>query len=71
LSDFVRAASTKDVPEGKMKKVIVGTQQVLVVNVKGTYHAIGNVCTHMGGPLDQGFSAVKKSSVFGMALISR
>jgi len=55
LSDFVRVASTKDIPEGKMKKVMVGTQHVLVVNLKGNYHAIGNVCTHMGGPLDQGF----------------
>jgi glycine betaine catabolism B len=37
-----------------MKKVIVGSQQVLVVNLKGKYYAIGNVCTHMGGPLDRG-----------------
>src|SRR5215831_2239538 len=55
MSDFVRVASTKDIPEGKMRKVSLGTQQVLVVNLKGTYHAVGNVCTHLGGPLDQGF----------------
>ena len=43
-----------DIPEGKMKKVVVGGLQVLVANVKGKYYAIGNVCTHFGGPLDQG-----------------
>jgi glycine betaine catabolism B len=37
-----------------MKKVTLGSQQVLLVNVKGKYYAIGNVCAHMGGPLDQG-----------------
>ena len=54
VSDFVRVASTSEIPEGKMKKVLVGSQQVLVSNVKGKYYAIGNVCTHLGGPLDKG-----------------
>ena len=54
VSDFVRVGSTGEIPEGKMKKAIVGSQQVLVVNVKGKYYAIGNVCTHLGGPLDKG-----------------
>jgi nitrite reductase/ring-hydroxylating ferredoxin subunit len=54
MSDFVRVASTSEIPEGKMKRVIVGSQQVLVVNAKGKYYAIGNVCTHLGGPLDRG-----------------
>ncbi|HEV2120967.1 MAG TPA: non-heme iron oxygenase ferredoxin subunit [Candidatus Bathyarchaeia archaeon] len=57
MSEFVRVASTGEIPEGKMKKVIVGSQQILVSNVNGRYYAIGNVCTHMGGPLDQGFLA--------------
>jgi len=54
VSDFVRVASTGDIPEGKMKKVLIGNQQVLVSNVKGKFYAIGNVCTHLGGPLDRG-----------------
>jgi len=54
LSDFVRVASTSEIPEGRMKKVTVGNQQVLVVNLKGKYYAIGNVCTHFGGSLDRG-----------------
>ena len=54
VAEFVRVASASEIPEGKMKKVIVDSQQVLVVNVKGKYYAIGNVCTHLGGPLDKG-----------------
>lgn len=54
MSDFVRVATTSDIPEGKMRRVTLGTQQVLVVNVKGKYYAIGSVCTHIGGPLDKG-----------------
>src|SRR2546428_5657194 len=53
VPDFVRVASTGDIAEGKMRKVIVGTQQILVVNVKGKYYAIGTVCPHLGGPLDR------------------
>jgi len=54
VAEFVRVASASEIPEGKMKKVIVDSQQVLVVNVKGKYYAIGNVCTHLAGPLDKG-----------------
>ncbi len=54
VAEFVRVASTMEIPEGKMKKVMFGGTQVLISNVKGKYYAIGNVCTHMGGPLDRG-----------------
>ena len=54
MADFVRVASTTEIPQGTMKKIMLGNQQVLVVNVKDKFYAIGNVCTHMGGPLDQG-----------------
>lgn len=54
MTDFAKVASTSDVPQGGMKKVMLGTQQVLLVNISGKYYAIGDVCTHMGGPLDRG-----------------
>jgi nitrite reductase/ring-hydroxylating ferredoxin subunit len=28
--------------------------KICVANVEGKYYAIGNVCTHMGGPLAEG-----------------
>ncbi len=32
----------------------IGTQQVLLANINGKFYAIGNLCTHVGGPLDRG-----------------
>jgi glycine betaine catabolism B len=37
-----------------MKTVEVGGEKICVVNVEGKYYAIGNVCTHEGGPLADG-----------------
>jgi glycine betaine catabolism B len=54
MVDFQKVALISEIPQGGMKKVMLGTQQVLLVNAKDKFYAIGNVCTHMGGPLDRG-----------------
>jgi len=48
--EFVSAASTSEVPPGKMKVVQYKAQPVCLANVKGKYYAIRNTCTHLGGP---------------------
>lgn len=52
--DFVKVADTKDIPSLQMKAVEVSGEKICVVNVGGKYYAIGNVCTHVGGPLAEG-----------------
>jgi nitrite reductase/ring-hydroxylating ferredoxin subunit len=52
--DFVKVAETKDIQASQMKAVEVGDEKVCHSNVNGQYYAIGNVCTHMGGPLAEG-----------------
>lgn len=37
-----------------MKAVSLGSEEVMIVNVQGRFYAIGNRCTHVGGPLAQG-----------------
>ncbi len=54
MVDFVRVAYTNEMPQGGMKKVMLGAQQILLANIGGNFYAIGNVCTHVGGPLDRG-----------------
>ncbi|TMI27000.1 non-heme iron oxygenase ferredoxin subunit [Candidatus Bathyarchaeota archaeon] len=54
LAEFVKVCATTDVQPGKMKMVQLGTEKVCLSNVNGKYHAIGDVCTHVGGPLSQG-----------------
>ena len=51
---FVRVASLSEVPPGKMKCIEVDGQEVVLVNVGGEIHAVGNRCPHQGGPLGRG-----------------
>ena len=52
--DFVKVAETEDVQVSQMMAVEVNDERVCLANVNGKYYAIGNVCTHMGGPLAEG-----------------
>jgi nitrite reductase/ring-hydroxylating ferredoxin subunit len=52
--DFAKVADTKDIQPSQMKEVEVNGEKVCLANVEGKYYAIGNVCTHVGGPLAQG-----------------
>ena len=52
--DFIKIGETKDIQPSQMKAVDVNGERVCVANVEGKYYAIGNVCTHVGGPLAEG-----------------
>ena len=54
MSEFVRVGQLTDFPSGSLKTVQVAGRDVLVVNVAGKLFAIGNTCTHRGGPLNEG-----------------
>ncbi len=47
-------AKKDEIPPGTTKRVELDGLAVLVCNVEGTFYAIEDVCTHDGGPLDQG-----------------
>lgn len=47
-------AKRDEIPPGTTKRVELDGLAVLVCNVEGTFYAIEDVCTHDGGPLDQG-----------------
>lgn len=52
--DFVKVAESREIVPSSMKAVEVDGEKVCVINAEGNYYAIGNVCTHVGGPLDEG-----------------
>jgi nitrite reductase/ring-hydroxylating ferredoxin subunit len=54
MSKSVRIAKTQDVPPGTGKVVEVEGHSIALFNVAGTFHAIDNTCTHVGGPLGEG-----------------
>ena len=51
---FVKVGNLGDFPEGKLKKVQVAGEDVVVANVSGKIYAMSSTCTHRGGPLDEG-----------------
>jgi 3-phenylpropionate/trans-cinnamate dioxygenase ferredoxin subunit len=53
---WVEAGSVTDIPAGRVKLVLYEPDElrIAVCNVDGEYYAIEDVCTHDGGPLDQG-----------------
>ncbi|MDY6780183.1 MAG: Rieske 2Fe-2S domain-containing protein [Halobacteria archaeon] len=59
MSDsYVPVARTEEVEPGDSKVITVEIRDelrdVAVFNVEGEYYAIGNRCTHAGGPLPEG-----------------
>jgi nitrite reductase/ring-hydroxylating ferredoxin subunit len=52
--NFVKVAEAKEIAPSSMKAVEVEGEKVCIINTEGTFYAIGNICTHVGGPLDEG-----------------
>ncbi|MHB8577807.1 MAG: Rieske (2Fe-2S) protein [Dehalococcoidia bacterium] len=47
-------AQEAEIPAGRVHVVEVDGEEIALCNVDGILYAIDNVCTHDGGPLDQG-----------------
>jgi nitrite reductase/ring-hydroxylating ferredoxin subunit len=54
MEDYVKVTEGKNISPSQMKEVEVNGEKICLANVEGKYYAIGNVCTHLGGPLAQG-----------------
>lgn len=49
-----RVAKVSEITPGTTRRVVVDSVEILLCNVDGNIYAIEDVCTHDGGPLDQG-----------------
>ena len=54
MAKLLKIAKTKDVPPSQAAAFTIEGQKIAVFNVEGTYYAIGDTCTHRGGPLSEG-----------------
>ncbi len=52
--EFHKVASVSEIAEGQMKEVSAAGKHILLTNVSGSFYAINNKCTHVGGPLSKG-----------------
>ncbi len=54
MGEFVRVARTDDIPPGERFWFELGEETVVIFNVGGQFYCIADVCTHDGGPLEDG-----------------
>ena len=54
MSEFVKVANRKDLTEGSLMKVEVKGKPVVLTMVRGKIYAMDAVCSHEGGPLEEG-----------------
>ena len=54
MPEFVKVARIEEVPVGTARMVEVNGKEIALFNVGGSFHAIDNTCTHVGGPLCEG-----------------
>ena len=54
MADFVKVAQISSIPVGETAVVDFEGEEVCVANVEGQIYAIGNGCSHRGGPLGDG-----------------
>ena len=54
MGEMITVAKTGDLEPGKSICVEVGGQKVALFNIDGSYHAIGDACTHVGASLSEG-----------------
>lgn len=59
MAEWIKAATTSQVKAGKPLGVTVKGQRLALFSVAGKYYAIAAVCTHSGGPLDEGMLSGK------------
>ena len=53
-TNFVKVAETKDIQSSNMRAIDLDGERVGIANVDRSYYAIENICTHLGGPLNEG-----------------
>ena len=54
-SGFIVVARVADVPPGTATAVVVGSREIALFNVGGSFYALDNTCPHQGGPLAEGW----------------
>ena len=54
MAEFVKVARVEDIPPGGRLWYDFEEETVVIFNVEGQFYAIADVCTHDGGPLEDG-----------------
>jgi nitrite reductase (NADH) small subunit/3-phenylpropionate/trans-cinnamate dioxygenase ferredoxin subunit len=52
--EFVTVAKVESIPPGQSRVVVVGDRLIAIFHDRGQFHAISDVCPHMGASLGEG-----------------
>ena len=55
MGEYVKVADLDSIKPGQARCVTAGARRVALFNHEGTLYAIDDQCTHVGGPLSEGF----------------
>ena len=51
MVEFTVVSKVSKLPPGGQKEIDVVGESILLVNIDGSFYAMGNICTHIGCPL--------------------
>ena len=54
MPEFAKVADIDEILPGHAKLVEVNGSEIAIFNIGGSYHAVDNSCSHVGGPLCEG-----------------
>jgi nitrite reductase/ring-hydroxylating ferredoxin subunit len=54
MANLIKIAEVKDLTPGQAGAFDVEAQRIALFNVEGTFYAVGDTCSHRGGPLSKG-----------------
>jgi 3-phenylpropionate/trans-cinnamate dioxygenase ferredoxin component len=54
MTNFVRVATVDELPPGTRIHHDFAEESVIILNIDGDYYCIADLCTHDGGPLEDG-----------------
>jgi nitrite reductase/ring-hydroxylating ferredoxin subunit len=54
MANLIEVAKTDEIKAGEGKLIEVEGHEIALFNCEGSYYAIDNQCTHVGGPLCEG-----------------
>ena len=54
MGEFIKVAKADEIAPGRAKCVELNDREIALFNVDGSFYAIDNTCTHVGGPLSEG-----------------
>ena len=54
MGTFLKVATTDEMATQPAKCIEVAGEKIALFSVEGAFHALGDTCTHRGGPLSEG-----------------